>query len=185
MAPAMALGNFRMGLIAGMQKPVPSTTERRHMTTTAQVAHMNVARLRFPPGDPRVAGFIDNVARVNAVAERSPGYVWRLSDESAAVGNGITFQAVDPDPCLAISLSVWDSVESLWHFVNKTVHGGFLKRRVEWFAPWTGPNYVIWPHAGSTPPTLAEGWTRLRRLADHGAMPEAYDFKYAKVVPET
>jgi hypothetical protein len=149
------------------------------MESTFQIAHFNVARLRHLPHDPRVAGFIDNVSKINEVAERSPGYVWRWADETAAVGDGITYQAADKDIQIAISLSVWNSVEDLWHFVNKTAHGSFLRRRAEWFEPWPGPNYVVWPHNGAEPPTLAEGWLRLKQLADQGASSAAYDFKFA------
>lgn len=149
------------------------------MENMAQIAHFNVARLRHPPADPRVAGFIDNVGKINAIAERSPGYVWRWADESASIGNGIAFQAVDQDIRLAISLSVWRSVEDLRHFVHKTAHGNFLRRRAEWFEPWLGPNYVVWPHSGNQPPTVAEGWLRLKQLAESGANPTAYDFKFA------
>ena len=149
------------------------------MKTQAQIAHFNVARLRYPPGDPRVAGFIDNVPKINAIAERSPGYVWRWSDEAAAISDAFAFQAVDNDVRLAISLSVWTSVEDLWHFVNKTMHGSFLRRRSEWFEAWSGPNYVVWPHSDTEPPTVADGWARLKLLAEQGASPAAYDFKVA------
>lgn len=147
----------------------------------SRVAHLNVARLRFPPGDPRVAGFVDNVPRVNAIAERSSGFIWRYIDETAAVGDGIRYEALDADPCLAISLSLWNSVGDLWHFANKTVHGGFLRRRAEWFEPWSGPNYVVWDHDGETRPTLDDGWHRLRHLAEHGPSAHAYDFKSSGV----
>lgn len=150
------------------------------MEPKAHIAHFNVARLRHPPGDPRVAEFIDNVPKINAIAERSPGYVWRLVDESAAVGNGIAFQTNDKDIRLAISLSVWNSVEDLWHFVNKTAHGSFLRRRADWFEAWQGPNYVVWPHIMTEPPTVSEGWSRLKSLAEQGSSAAAYDFKFMK-----
>lgn len=143
----------------------------------AQIAHFNVARLRFPPGDPRVAGFVDNVHRVNAVAERSVGFVWRHKDEGAEV-NGVRFEALDPDPHLAISLSLWSSLDTFRHFVNKTVHGAFLRRRVEWFEPWDGPNYAVWTHTDTTPPTLDEGWRRLRHLGEHGPGAFVFDLGY-------
>lgn len=76
-----------------------------------------------------MAGFIDNVSKVNAIAERSPGYVWRFSDEALSVVEGVVFQGLADDPKLAISLSVWETVEHLWHFVSKTAHGGFLCHR--------------------------------------------------------
>jgi hypothetical protein len=144
------------------------------------VAHFNVARLLHPPGDPRVAEFTTNTIRVNQVAERSPGYIWRWTDEASTVEGSGGYQAADADPCLAISLSVWDSVEALRFFVEKTVHGAFLRRRQDWFAPWGGPNYVIWPWTGAGVPTVAEGWSRLERLARDGASDEAFDFRYAR-----
>ena len=63
-----------------------------------QIAHFNIARLRAMPGDPLVAEFIDNVPKVNSIAERSPGFVWRLNDQSAQVARDIRFQAVMDDP---------------------------------------------------------------------------------------
>ncbi len=145
------------------------------------VAHMNYARLRHPAGDPRVAGFVDNVPKVNAIAERSAGFVWRLQDDAARVSDSVTFEAVDDDPLIAASLSVWESADHLQFFVQKTLHGAFLRRREEWFEPNTGPNYVIWPvHVGHLP-TLSEGKERLALLATDGATEDAYDFKYLAV----
>jgi hypothetical protein len=140
------------------------------------VAHFNVARLLATPGDPRVAGFIDAVTQVNRIAERSPGYVWRLSDEDATVAGAGAFQAVAVDPLLAISLSVWADAGALSNFVHRTLHGAFLRRRSEWFAPWEGPNYVIWPCDAADRPTIADGWDKLRLLADSGPTDAAYDF---------
>ena len=162
---------------------VSSPIEKRLMVFVMEiamkVAHMNVARLRHPPGDPRVAGFIDNVQKVNSIAERSSGYVWRFSDEALSVGEGVAFQGLADDPKLAISLSVWESVEHLWQFVNKTVHGGFLRSRDRWFEPYGGPNYVIWNHLSDAPPDISEGWDRLNMLAEKGATPQAFDFAFA------
>lgn len=145
----------------------------------AQIAHFNVARLLHPPGDPRVAEFTTNTVRVNAVADRSPGFIWRWTDEASTVEGSGGYQAADSDPSLAISLSVWESVESLRFFVMKTVHGAYLRRRAEWFSPWDGPNYVIWPRAGDRFPTVAEGWARLERLKRDGPTPDAHDFSWA------
>jgi len=149
------------------------------------VAHLNIARLLHPPGDSRVAGFVDNVSRVNAIAERSPGFLWRHSDEQSDLGLAARFQALDPDPHLAISLSVWQTAEDLWGFVNKTVHGAFLRRRAEWFGPWSGPNYVIWNVSAEARPSVEEGRRRLSHLASNGPSDFAYEFKFAGVLPKT
>ena len=142
------------------------------------IAHYNVARLKELPGHPAVAEFIDNAPKVNAVAERSPGFVWRLDDSSATVSGSDTFQAVAGDPYLAISLSVWENTDLLMSFVKKTIHGSFLRRRAEWFYPWDGPNYVVWPVAIGHVPDLLEGELRLKKLATRGATPDAFDFRF-------
>ena len=68
------------------------------------LAHLNVARLRHLPGDPRVAEFVDNVPKVNALSERSPGFVWRLDDGSARASPEREYQALWGDPLLAVTL---------------------------------------------------------------------------------
>jgi len=146
------------------------------------VAHYNVARLKELPGHPAIAEFIDNAPKVNAVAERSPGFVWRLDDTAATVPGAGTFQAVSGDPYLAISLSVWETAEALQHFVNKTVHAAFLRRRTEWFEPWEGPNHVVWPVAVGHIPSLQDGEARLMELAASGPTANAYDFQYLAAI---
>ena len=86
------------------------------------IAHFNVARLLYPPGDPRVAEFTSNTVRVNLVAERSPGFLWRWKDEASTVDGSGGYQAVDDDPNLAISLSVWASVAAFRFFVQKSIN---------------------------------------------------------------
>lgn len=144
------------------------------------IAHFNVARLRHDPMDPRVSEFTSNTIRVNSVAERSPGFVWRLSDEAATVSASGGYQAVAGDPRLAISLSVWRTMDDFRFFVRKTVHGAFLRRREEWFEPWDGPNYVIWPITEGVIPTMAEGWKRLDLLAKTGPSAEAHGIDWAE-----
>ena len=56
------------------------------------IAQLNIGRFRFPTDDPRMAGFMDNLDRVNALAERSPGFVWRMQDES---GNATSEDMLD------------------------------------------------------------------------------------------
>ncbi len=149
------------------------------MVAQSGIVHFNAARLLHPPGDPRVAEFVDNSERINAVAERSKGYVWHLTGDEASVTNP-NFQGVGGDPCLAFSLSVWETFQDFEFFVYKTSHNSFFKRRVSWFAPWQGPNYVMWDFAGVTPITSATGWEKLQRLAAQGSSPAAYDLAYAR-----
>lgn len=140
------------------------------------IAHLNIARLRALPGDPRVAEFINAVPAVNAIAERSPGFVWRWEDNSTRVAADVPFEAALSDPLLAVSLSVWERATDLINFVHQTLHGAFLRRRSDWFEPATGPAYVIWPIAVGDIPTLTEGQARMAHLAQHGPTEHAFDF---------
>ncbi|MGG7564837.1 DUF3291 domain-containing protein [Rhodovulum sp. DZ06] len=135
------------------------------------VGQINIARLRAPQGDPQVQGFFDGVARMNALAERSAGFVWRLRDESA---DPYWPQMIAEDPLLTVTVSVWTSVEAVRAFAHKTVHRRFFDRRAEWFVPLGRPHLAMWPVAPGTRPGLAEGFARLDRIAAEGEGPEAF-----------
>src|SRR5688572_21266303 len=93
------------------------------------LAQINVAHALYPTDDPRMREFMDNLDRVNAVAEATPGFVWRLVGAS---GNATDLRPTD-DPTLLINMSVWTGVEALFEFVYRTDHTPFLVRRREWF----------------------------------------------------
>lgn len=143
------------------------------------VAHMNLARLLHPAGDPRVAEFVMGIDAVNMIAERNPGFVWRLIAPVSRSDASGTFEAIDADePMIASSLSVWEDPESLRFFVNKTLHGVFVRKRTDWFEPMAGPVYVIWPVQLDTRPTMADAKAKLADLAALGASAAVYDFKW-------
>jgi hypothetical protein len=74
---------------------------------THHIAQLNIGRFRYPTDDPRMATFMTNLDRINALAERSVGFVWRLKDDS----NNATAIRAASDPTRAVNLSVWESVE--------------------------------------------------------------------------
>jgi hypothetical protein len=135
------------------------------------IAELNIARLLHPIEDPRVAGFADNLDRVNAMAERSAGFVWRLKDDAAGNATGIE---VTDDPMIIANLSVWESVEALEKFVFRTVHSRFYARRAAWFEKPAEAHFVMWPVAEGHQPSLAEALARLDMLRQNGDGPNAY-----------
>jgi heme-degrading monooxygenase HmoA len=137
------------------------------------LAQLNIGILRHPKGAPEAAEFFDNLARVNAIAERMPGYVWRLQDEG---GDATNFR-LPGDADIAVNLSVWRSAESLQNFVFQTVHAGFYRKRAAWFVPMKTPHFVMWWIAEGHIPTLEEAAARLDRLTRDGPSPEAFGWE--------
>jgi Domain of unknown function (DUF3291) len=45
-------------------------------------AQVNIARMLAPLDDPVLAGFVANLEGINALADSSPGFVWRLKTEA-------------------------------------------------------------------------------------------------------
>ena len=137
--------------------------------TGRHLAQFNIARIKYPLDDPRMAEFVDNVARVNALAEQIEGFVWRLQDES---GNAMGMTVYD-DPRILPNLTVWENVEALERFVYRTLHGRFYGRRAEWFEHIETP-LVMWFVPQGHRPDVAEGVERLDHLREHG--PSDYAF---------
>ena len=144
------------------------------------IAQMNMGFLLHPHGDHRISGFEDNLDLVNAVADRSNGFVWRLKDEGFELPENDTGRLFGRPKVALATLSVWESHEDFSNFVHKTVHGQLLDRRAEWFEPVDAPSYVIWPVDENHIPTLTEGKQKLLLLRENGASSGAYDFEYGE-----
>jgi hypothetical protein len=159
------------------------------MSEARHLAQLNIGRFHYRTDDPRMADFMNNLDLVNAVAERSKGFIWRLKDDS---GNATNFRPF-PDPNMAVNLSVWESVETLERFVWQTVHKRLYGRRSEWFEPLDAPHLVMWWVQGGHRPTLDEAKERLEHLTAHGpsdhafgweSLPAAQLWKTARCAPD-
>jgi hypothetical protein len=137
------------------------------------IAQLNIGRTVAPLDEPRLAGFVSSLDDINALAERSPGFVWRMQGDS---GNNTDLKVMD-DPLVIVNLSVWESVDALHAFTYGSAHRTFFARRFDWFERWDGPNVVLWWQPKGTTPDIDDALRRLRRLADVGPTPEAFTFK--------
>ena len=135
------------------------------------LAQLNIGRIRYEVNDPRMAGFVDNLAFVNALAERSEGFVWRYQDES---GNATSTRPYDGDPMMAVNMSVWENVESLEKYVWQTVHKRFYAKRHEWFETMAERYLVMWWVPAGHRPTIQEAIERLEHLKANGASDYAF-----------
>jgi hypothetical protein len=137
------------------------------------IAQMNVGTTLFPLEDPRIAEFMARLDEVNALADASPGFIWRLQSAS---GNATDIKVSD-DPNFIVNMSVWVSVEALFDFVYKSSHRLVMAKRREWFVPPSGPYMVLWWIAVGVRPTVAEGLARLTHLNAHGPSAHAFTFR--------
>jgi Domain of unknown function (DUF3291) len=138
------------------------------------LAQLNVARLRAPIDDPIIDDFRMNLARINTLAEASPGYVWRLQDES---GDATSIKAFDDDLEI-INLTVWESIDALADFTYRSGHVEFLRRRRDFFEAPTQPILCLWWIPEGTIPTVEESIARLEHLRAHGPTPTAFTFRH-------
>jgi hypothetical protein len=138
------------------------------------LAQLNVGRLRAPLDDPAIDDFRDNLEPVNALADVSPGFVWRLQDE----GGDATGIKLFDDDLEIINLSVWESIDALADFTYRSGHVELLRRRREFFEAPTEPIMCLWWIPEGTLPTPHEALARLEHLRTHGPTPVAFTFRH-------
>lgn len=139
-----------------------------------QLAQVNIARMLAPIDSPIMAEFVNNLDRINAVAEQSDGFVWRLVDED---GNDATSISVYQDEYIIVNLSVWENIDSLFNFVYNSQHIEVFKRRKEWFEKMPKMHMALWYIENGKFPTAQDAKARLSHLQDHGETPYAFSFK--------
>jgi hypothetical protein len=141
-------------------------------STAWHLVQLNVGRTIAPLDSPPLADFMAALEEINALADASPGFVWRLTGGS---GNA-TDVVVDGQPGLLVNMSVWTAAEPLFDFVYKSAHTKIMARRREWFTRLETFQVLYWVPAGHVP-TVAEALARLDQLRVHGPTPDAFTFK--------
>ena len=142
-------------------------------STAHVLAQANIARMIAPLEDPVMAGFVEQLDFINSVADRSPGFVWRLETEA---GDATAIRAFQ-DERILLNMSVWTSLESLYDYVYRSEHLQPLHNRRQWFERVSGPHLVLWwiPHGHR--PTVEEAKERMEWLAARGPSAQAFTFR--------
>jgi len=138
------------------------------------IAEFNFGTLRYDWGDPRLAGFADNIAAVNKIAQRSDGFIWMIDDETMDAVQNDPNGPLKDRPGTASTLSVWRDAESLWRFVNKTFHAKIMAKHDDWFVPGDRSHLVIWNVAQGHFPTVAEGMAQWEKLHTDGETDDVF-----------
>ncbi len=141
---------------------------------SVELAQLNIARAVAPLDDPLMDGFVTRLAEINGIAERSPGYVWRLTDVLGSDATGV--RAYD-DPLVIVNLTVWTGIDPLFDFAYRSTHVEVLRARRDWFVPLDGPTLVLWWVRAGVRPTIEEAVARLDHLAANGPTARAFTMK--------
>jgi hypothetical protein len=141
--------------------------------TDYHIAEINIAHMRAPLEDPIMKDFVDNLDRINAVADDAPGFVWRLQTEE---GDATSIRVFDND-MLIVNMSVWESIEALFQYVYASDHADIFRRRGEWFTKMDTPVLAMWWIPAGHIPTLDEAKEKLDLMAREGPTPLAFTFK--------
>jgi hypothetical protein len=137
------------------------------------IAQINIARMLAPMDSSVMADFVNNLDRINALAESSPGFVWRLKDEN----NNATSIKVFDDDFLIVNMSVWENIDALFDFVYRSGHMEIFKRRKEWFEKMKDMHMAIWYVEKGVFPTEEEAKERMEYLRENGESPYAFSFR--------
>ena len=141
--------------------------------STWEIAQLNVGRARARLDSPVMAGFVEQLTEINALAAANPGFVWRLQGDNGNA-TGLLFTT---DPQFIVNLTVWRSIEELWAYTYTSDHNRLFKRRFEWFERRDTPSLVLWWQPAGTIPGVPEALERLRLLTDLGPTLDAFTFK--------
>ncbi len=135
------------------------------------LAQLNIARMRAPLDDPIMRGFVNNLNRINAIADRSPGFIWRLQD---GTGNVSAIRTLGDD--MIVNMSVWESVDALKNYAFETAHVEIMRRRKEWFVKMEEEHAVLWWVPDGHIPSAEEASKKLELLRSKGPSAKAFTF---------
>lgn len=140
-----------------------------------QLAQLNIAESLYPMTDARMLSFTGRIEATNLLAERSPGFIWRLEDDSDV--DGALELRLPGDENTLVNMSIWADIESLYSFVYKTAHAKVMSRNSDNFKSLVTNHFVLWWIKDGHIPDLIEAKAKLDALRANGPSPKAFDFQ--------
>jgi hypothetical protein len=144
-----------------------------------ELAQLNVALMKESLESPGMADFVANLDRINALAESSPGFVWRLQTEE---GDATALRPLGEDTL--VNVSVWRDVESLNKYVYSSAHVEIMRRRKEWFERMREAYVVLWWVPKGHRPDVSEAIAKLDLLRAKGPSEAAFTFRNSFPPPD-
>lgn len=141
------------------------------------LAQINIAYALGEMDSEIMEGFVSRLDEINAIADKSEGFVWRLQDEE---GDSTSIRVFD-DPMILVNMSVWEDVKYLKNFVYKSAHVEMIRDRDAWFKKMPTAHQALWWIPTGKIPTVDEGKEKLRLLEENG--PTEMAFTFGKTFP--
>lgn len=137
------------------------------------IAQVNIAEMVAPLDSETMAGFVNRLDEINALAEAAPGFVWRLKGDE----NNATALRVFDNQSIIINMSVWESIDALFQFTYASEHVDVFRQRAQWFHRMKNHMLALWWVPAGHQPTPQEAKDKLAYLNARGATPLAFNFK--------
>jgi hypothetical protein len=144
------------------------------MSPILHLAQVNIAHANAPLDDPVMAGFVARLDEINALADESPGFVWRLQGDE---GGNATYLRPFEDANIIVNMSVWETIEHLQQYVYRSAHTELIRQRQAWFKKSAGVYAALWWVPIGHHPRVDEAKMRLEHLEQHGPTPFAFTFQ--------
>jgi Domain of unknown function (DUF3291) len=144
------------------------------------LAQINISKSKGLPDSPVMAAFMEKIDDVNAIAEGSTGFIWRLKSDD---GNATSIQIFE-DELIIVNMSVWESFEAFKGFVFNGLHAAMMRSRNEWFEKSDFSNLALWWIPEGHIPNTDEAKSKLEKIAAEGDTQEAFRFKNIFKAPE-
>ncbi|MGI9319010.1 MAG: DUF3291 domain-containing protein [bacterium] len=138
------------------------------------LAQLNIAKMQYPIDSPEMQEFVDNLERINALADQAPGFVWRLQTEE---GDATSIDYFGGETI--VNMSVWSDLSSLHTYVYRTGHAKIMSQRKQWFDRLMEAYMVLWWIPAGHLPDLDEANERLVLLRRNGPSEAGFNFKHA------
>jgi hypothetical protein len=144
------------------------------------LAQVNIGRARAAMDDPLMHGFVSQLAAINALADASPGFIWRLQTED---GDATALRPYE-DERILVNMSVWESAAALKEYVYRGDHVAVMRDRRQWFEHFSGIYMALWWIPAGSLPTVDQARQRIDHLQLHGETPYAFSFRRLFPAPE-
>ncbi len=149
--------------------------------TRYHLAQANIAYGIETLDHPIMSGFVSELDRINALAEKSDGFVWRLKSDE---GDATAFKIFE-DEKIIINMSVWDSIEALRSYVYSSEHLEILKQKRQWFEKPKSAHLALWWIPVGEKPAIDDAKYRLGEIQRIGPSEIAFNFVKPYPMPES